>query len=520
MAEHVLNPNATRILVIGAGSRGNAYARAVQRQRAALIVGVVEPLEYKREAFGKKFVWHERGPREEESFSDWTSFLQWASSRHDSSSGESAADTLRIDGIFICTLDHLHAEAIVALAPLKLHIMSEKPLATTLIDCVRISAALRAKMRSGVPSSLFLVCHVLRYSPHNKLLHDLLVKQKAIGEILFVEHTEPVGWWHFAHSYVRGNWRNEATSGPSLLTKSCHDIDILMWLLCGADGEGGDRHLPKTITSQGDLLNYRRSRKPKSAGEATNCLRCEAEPDCIYSARKIYVDRLRRGTTGFPIRPVLPDVEDLISNEGVEAAERALLAKLEIDYTDAAEASRSNAKSWYGRCVYEANNDVCDNQVVTLSWDEDTLGENVRPAKMAAFHMVASTAAVCERRTRVYGTLGELETDSHAITIHGFVEGADRQYVPVVDTQGGHGGGDDGIVASFIEAIDAVKTGRLSVVQAQETILGCTMEDVLLSHYVVFAAEEARKGKMQITYQQWYQEKVLPLSSEMDLQRG
>jgi len=43
----------------------------------------------------------------------------------------------------------------------------------------------------------------LRYSPHNILLHKLLVEEGVVGDIVSVEHTEPVGWWHFSHSYVR-----------------------------------------------------------------------------------------------------------------------------------------------------------------------------------------------------------------------------------------------------------------------------------------------------------------------------
>ena len=33
-----------------------------------------------------------------------------------------------------------------------------------------------------------------------------------------------------AHSFVRGNWRNDQLSSPIIMQKSCHDLDILLWL--------------------------------------------------------------------------------------------------------------------------------------------------------------------------------------------------------------------------------------------------------------------------------------------------
>ncbi len=108
-----------------------------------------------------------------------------------------------VDGVFVCTLDETHEEIILALAPLNLHIMSEKPLATTLRSCVNIYRSLQAEDAACPSERVFSVGHVLRYSPHNMLLHKLLVQDRVIGDIISIEHTEPVGWWHFSHSYVR-----------------------------------------------------------------------------------------------------------------------------------------------------------------------------------------------------------------------------------------------------------------------------------------------------------------------------
>jgi predicted dehydrogenase len=175
-----------RLLIIGAGSRGNAYAEAVKDLGIGFITAVAEPDAYKRQELGSHYIWKD-GPVEGQSFDDWRDFLRWQ-----------LKHPRYIDGIFICTLDEMHMEIITALAPLKIHIMCEKPLATTLQDCQRIYQSLKPNEQDA----LFSICHVLRYSPHNILLHQLL-KDGVVGDIISMEHTEPVGWWHFSHSYVR-----------------------------------------------------------------------------------------------------------------------------------------------------------------------------------------------------------------------------------------------------------------------------------------------------------------------------
>ena len=196
------DPNAVRILVIGAGSRGNQYAEASKDSSNSVIAAVAEPVEFKRKEFCKKWIWSEQEPAPEQEFNGWHEFVQYEQSRRNRvAAGESVEPG--IDATFICILDELHAEVITALAPLGLHIMSEKPLATTLNDCLKIYSSLCPDGPSSRPNTIFGIGHVLRYSPHNMLLRELLLEDQVVGEIVSIEHTEPVGWWHFAHSYVR-----------------------------------------------------------------------------------------------------------------------------------------------------------------------------------------------------------------------------------------------------------------------------------------------------------------------------
>lgn len=197
-----------------------------------------------------------------------------------------------------------------AFADKKKHILCEKPLATSWQDCEDIYNAVK---RNGV---LLAVGHVLRYTPLNLQLKKLL-DEGTIGKILNINHTEPVGWYHFAHSFVRGNWGREDTSTFSLMSKCCHDIDVLMWFL-GAQNF-------KSVSSFGHLSLFKEENKPAEAEGASRCLDCPIEDSCPYSATSLYLRRKWK-------TDAVVDIED------------------DVHITEALKSGP------YGRCAYECDN--------------------------------------------------------------------------------------------------------------------------------------------------------------------
>lgn len=494
-----------RFLVIGAGSRGNAYARALRDSGLGIVGAVAEPIAFKRQQFGQRYIWQDLEPQPEQEFDNWRNYLKYEQQRRKDESAGIRVDK-GLDGIFVCVLDDQHVEVVTALAPLGLHVLCEKPLATTLEDCLRIQQA----VKTG-PLSIFAIGHVLRYSPHNMMLRHLVFEQRLIGDVVSLEHTEPVGWWHFSHSYVRGNWRKEATSAPSLLTKSCHDIDFIMWMMTSTSG--GRTHLPSSVSSIGKLRQFQKAQKPPAAGRATNCMSCAIQDSCQYSAKRIYYERQLRKGKGlakhafWPINIVNPEIESLVMADKHLEAKNALFKSLAEDYDTNTSVPDIEARPWFGRCVWECDNDVVDDQVVTFEWNDEEPGKG---SKSAVFHMIAPTLAQCDRRGRIYGTTGEISYDSKTITLHDFTNDETRSFEPELPKNSHHGGGDDGIVQQFVKAVTAVKKGEMSTADAQQAFMGCNVDDVVRSHAAVFAAQEARTSKTVIDWNTWWKERVIP----------
>ena len=309
---------------------------------------------------------------------------------------------------------------------------------------------------------------------------------------------------------VSGNWRRESTSAPSLLTKSCHDIDFLLWLLCSPDGPQSAPHLPYQVSSSGSTTFFKMSRKPKAAGAATNCLTCRHEPNCMYSAKKIYLEKeLQKGNAHWPVNIVNPEIEDLYLAGDKTNAEKKLMEALAEDYNSSTSIEEIGMRTWYGRCVWESDNDVCDNQVVTISWKDEGSGDSgSRSSKTASLHMVAFTESQCERRGRIYGTEGEIEYNSKMIRVYTFANAQAQVYYPE-QPGGGHGGGDAGLAKNFMRAVADVINKRRPANEAQLLHVGCSLDDIIRSHAFVFAAEEARLESKVVNWNDWWNANVM-----------
>ncbi|PMD40945.1 NAD(P)-binding protein [Hyaloscypha variabilis F] len=523
-----------RILFIGAGSQGHAYAEPITRLHLGQVVAVCEPIPFKRSEFGQRYIWglSNRTPLPHEEFADWADFVKYEVNRRERvKSGEikeGDAEFKGVEAVFVTVLDELHVPVVKALAPLGLHIMCEKPLATSLDACIDILGAVTRGWEVLGRKTVFGIGHVLRYSPHNILLRKLVRVERVVGDVISVEHAEPVGWWHMAHSFVRGNWRRQDMTAPSLLTKSCHDIDFLMWLLCSpaSPNSPGTPHVPSFISSTGTRNLFRKARKPIAAGKATNCISCPIEKSCLYSAKSIYVDKLLADPENldWPLKSVVPEIEDLYFNDGKPAAEKRLLEVLAEDYKAETPDSEVKQRSWFGRCVWDGDNDVCDDQVVTITWEDDSLPAtgaengvngsvaevgalNGRAAKTVLFHMIAPTEKICERRGRIYGTTGEISYDSKTISVHSFATGETINY-PTETAGKGHGGGDESMAESFCKAVEAAVSGEMEASAAQRHWLGCEIEEIVRSHVAVFAAEKARKEKVVVDWKDFWEVEV------------
>ncbi len=399
-----------KIVVIGAGNRGyDTYGKLIKQRNDAEIVGVSEPDKEKRERFAK-----DHDIPENRQFSSWEELF---------------SQDKFADGVIIATPDRYHVEPAITAMEKGYHILLEKPIAPTPEEVQKVVDAAKATKR------IVVVGHVLRYTKFFQKLKELL-DAKIIGNVVGIDHIENVGFYHFAHSFVRGNWRNSKESSPSILAKSCHDLDILYWL-------SGTRC--KELTSFGELTYFKSENKPE--GAVFRCLDCpkEIEEKCPYSAKKIYLTDY----IGWPVSVI----------------------SLDLSYEGRLKALREGP---YGRCVFSCDNDVVDHQVVNMAFENGI---------KATFTMTAFSDTIT-RRIRIFGTLGEIrgEFEKGEIEVIRFGDTERKLYkINVYSPEIGHGGGDKGIVEHFLSLLKGEKDENPTDIEASAH-----------SHFMAFAAEESR----------------------------
>lgn len=200
-----------------------------------------------------------------------------------SSAEELIAQDKLADIMFITTQDKQHVEQAIPALKKGYHLLLEKPISPKPEECREIVKVAKEYNRQVI------VCHVLRYTPIYSKLKDIL-DTGVIGDIVSVMSIENVGYWHQAHSFVRGNWRNSETTSPMILQKCCHDMDLLLWLT-GKTCE--------SVSSFGDTYLFKEECAPK--GAALRCMDgCKAREDCPYDAEKIYLEHHKIGAkTGY-----------------------------------------------------------------------------------------------------------------------------------------------------------------------------------------------------------------------------
>ncbi len=412
---------AATIICIGAGNRGNAYSKYAQSHPEALkIIGVAEPIQERRTGYAAKY-----NIPADACLNTWEDVFKkpkWA------------------DAVLISTPDKLHYAPAMKAISMGYHVMLEKPISTSMQECEDIA---KAAKKAGV---MVAVCHVLRYGPYFKKLREIMASG-VMGDVVSIDHFEPVGYWHMAHSYVRGNWRKESESSFMLLAKSCHDLDIMRWLV--------DKPCQE-VASFGSLMHFKASNAP--AGSNKRCTDgCAVEATCPYSAMRLYLKPERKGW------PVTVITEDL-SQEGRMKALK---------------------EGPYGRCVYHCDNDVVDHQVVQMKFEGGATGSFT----MSAF---SPEQGMGMRKTRVMGTRGYLEGDMKEFVITDFLTNKQTSYGSSElggDAGSGHGGGDMGLIGSFADAVRG----------NNPKLLTSTIDVSVESHRMAFMAEKARLSKSVIS---------------------
>ncbi len=341
-----------------------------------------------------------------------------------------------IDVVIVGTPDCLHFHQCMSAISHGYHVLLEKPIAQTEEECRLIDEAARA---AGVKVA---VCYVLRFHPYFKKLKEILC-QSNLGKIISIHHTIDVGLDRMMHTYVRGPWGVAEDTTPIFLSKCCHDVDILLWLLDSR---------PIRVSSFGSLRWFCPENVPENSTD--RCITCPVEKNCPFSAVEMY----RR-------RKVW--IDNFVVSEGQTRKE---VIEEEL---------RSGR---FGRCVFRCGNDVMDNQITSFDTTDGVLVD---------ITMVSMTRED-GRRLRINCACGEIFADGNTIEVRHFNGNKPEFYdFTEINKLPLHSNADFAVIEDLLESV-----------HNPEHPLKSSIHDAIDSHLLCFKAEESRlAGEVKIVYE-------------------
>ncbi|MBQ8294982.1 MAG: Gfo/Idh/MocA family oxidoreductase [Clostridia bacterium] len=413
-----------KIAIVGFGSRGQMFGKLIRQYGGAELVAIAETEESNRKRGVEEF-----GLSEAVCYPSADAFF---------------AQGKIVDAIFLCTQDKQHYEMAMQALELGYDICLEKPAAATIEDCIAI------RDKANELGRKVMLTHVVRYAPFYGAIKRMIIEGK-LGDVVTINQTENIAYWHFALSYVRGPWRKMFDSTPTIIAKCCHDLDIILWLL---------NKKCTHVSSFGSLQHFNPQNAPK--GSAEYCADCEkaVKEKCLYNAYKVYPERMKRGVVGGTARFIGKDI-----NEVLDEKQDAIC-----------------------KCVYHSDNDAVDHQVVNMVFENGATAH----LTMTAF------SEECYRFVKVHGTKGEVYGNFDDGILYYTEYGKPQQKIDSsklvefntfgIDTSGGHGGGDTYLYFDFIDYIT----------KDSPSFTRTTIDDSIESHILGFKAEESRLNNGQV----------------------
>lgn len=193
-----------RIAIIGLGFMGSTHLKGLQSVKGATLAAVVESDPVKRSGDLSSIQGNLGGPGEKYDFSNVAQYAD----------AESVFDDPSVDAVDICVPTHLHKPLTIAALRAGKHVLVEKPMALSLIECGEMIVEAEANDR------ILMSAQVLRFFPAYTALKRVLDSRDLglVRAAYFRRRCAAPAW---------GQWLKQADkSGGGVFDLLIHDVDI------------------------------------------------------------------------------------------------------------------------------------------------------------------------------------------------------------------------------------------------------------------------------------------------------